>query len=42
MAVVRVWAEDVWSSWSAHHLTVRRWLEGRWLEGRWLERGAPD
>jgi len=31
-AAVRSWADAVWSSWSAQHATVRRWLD----------RGAPD
>ena len=30
-AAVRTWAEAVWSSWSAQHATIRRWLD----------RGAP-
>ena len=30
-AAVRIWAEAVWTSWSAEHDTIRRWLD----------RGAP-
>lgn len=25
---VRAWARDVWDAWSAHHQTVRGWIEG--------------
>jgi hypothetical protein len=26
-AAILAWAEDVWSAWSAHHETVRGWLD---------------